>query len=60
MRDGPKILSVLAVQNMVAYNAVSKTHEVELTALESSLNMMSKGWCRDPPTVPSKLMIFQS
>ena len=28
---------------MVAYNAVSKTHEVEFKALESSLNMMSKG-----------------
>lgn len=40
---GAKFFSVLAVQNMVACNAVSKTHEVEFKALESSLNMMSKG-----------------
>lgn len=43
---------MLAVQNMVAYNAVSKTHEVEFKALESSLNMMSKGGCR-PSSVSS-------
>jgi len=51
---------VLAVQNMVAYNAVSKTHEVELMALESSLNMMSKGWYSISPTASLKLTVFQS
>jgi hypothetical protein len=36
-------LVVLAVQNMNACNAVGKDHEIEFKALESSLNMMSKG-----------------
>ena len=52
-------LSVLAVQNMVAYNAVSKTHEVECKALETSLNMMSKGGCPTPPVVALMLTNFQ-
>jgi hypothetical protein len=52
------LFSVLAVQNMVAYNAVSKTHEVEFKALESSLNMMSKGEHRVPPAASLILMIF--
>ena len=47
---------MLAVQNMVAYNAVSKTHEVELKALESSLNMMSKGGTCAPPASALMLM----
>jgi hypothetical protein len=50
---------VLAVQNMGAYNAVSKTHEVEFKALESSLNMMSKGGYRAPPAISLMLTIFQ-
>jgi hypothetical protein len=50
---------VLAVQNMVAYNAVSKTHDVEFKALESSLNMMSKGARRTSYMVPWMLIIAQ-
>jgi len=52
-------LAVLAVQNMVAYNAVSKIHEVEFKALESSLNMMSKGGCPAPPVAGLVLTIVQ-
>jgi osomolarity two-component system, sensor histidine kinase SLN1 len=33
---------VLAVQNMGASGAVAREHEVEFTALEGSLSMMSK------------------
>ncbi|KAF9649944.1 hypothetical protein BDM02DRAFT_3093963 [Thelephora ganbajun] len=38
----PLNTALLAVQNMSACGAVSKSHEVEFNALEGSLNMMSK------------------
>lgn len=55
---------MLAVQNMSACDAVSKSHEVEFSALEGSLNMMSKVlndvldlWVNPNETFPPGLLI---